>query len=608
MDKTTENWTKSLVQTVVLDQTAAALMQSKGIDGYVSAVQNFNGINDHVLWEQNFILLQFTWLHYQAEATSELAGDGGWINMHVHISWMALTATLKTMIDHELKINNSEFAMLVNMFLCIALGFIINKFGGLLCCSRGWCHYKGLNSYHVLMAGKIIAAIGDRSLDNVQHKIVTTYFAPGNGLVLSIVNVAQYVGQSTVNVMSQNIGSYSWPLWIGTIMGLFSFLCTICIFALNSLASQVWVESKFKHPIGQLCTKCPLRLGLQFAQQRLKKGAVVGRWVLSFYLLLPIGLTPFLGILSNAGADHKASVSLRMYVPHLHALVKIFRDSANIYFAIKKSLVQGSIIITMTATGKLQDLSPTSSLDSAMMVWLVYAFISMLILGVLLGACYMPWGQQCLPAMQLSQNRVNLMHLVGETPQGGDLEDPHTDNHLAEHLQFLRDKAHTWFKFDTWPVQTVVVSKIFFFDTAFVSDGHLCLCNPGSLLSDFTKIFPIAPEPSQQAINNEWSSELLSSLPSTQNINVLMDPEQNLIAAAYDIIAFDGDGIHPQAGFHHMVNQSSSYGSYRFGTGSTPQCPIGNRLLIVMNDNLKIYLSGNMSQALELLGNSPTIN
>ena len=34
----------------------------------------------------------------------------------------------------------------------------------------------------------------------------------------------------------------------------------------------------------------------QFAQQRLKKGAVIGGWVSSFYLLLPVGLTPFLGV------------------------------------------------------------------------------------------------------------------------------------------------------------------------------------------------------------------------------------------------------------------------------------------------------------------------
>lgn len=34
----------------------------------------------------------------------------------------------------------------------------------------------------------------------------------------------------------------------------------------------------------------------QFAQQRLQKGAVIGGWVSSFYLLLPACLTPFLGV------------------------------------------------------------------------------------------------------------------------------------------------------------------------------------------------------------------------------------------------------------------------------------------------------------------------
>lgn len=34
----------------------------------------------------------------------------------------------------------------------------------------------------------------------------------------------------------------------------------------------------------------------QFAQQRLKKGAVIGGWVSNFYLLLPACLTPFIGI------------------------------------------------------------------------------------------------------------------------------------------------------------------------------------------------------------------------------------------------------------------------------------------------------------------------
>ncbi|KAG1852504.1 hypothetical protein F4604DRAFT_1933652 [Suillus subluteus] len=80
----------------------------------------------------------------------------------------------------------------------------------------------------------------------------------------------------------------------------------------------------------------------------------------------------------------------------------------------------------------------------------------------------------------------------------------HNHTPISERLRLLRDKAHAWFKFDTRPVQTVIVPE------TFVSNGHLCLGH-----------------------------------------------EQNLVAAAYEIIgksgayidllALDGDGSHPRA-------------------------------------------------------------
>lgn len=45
---------------------------------------------------------------------------------------------------------------------------------------------NNFNSYHVLIAGKVLAAIGDGSLDNAQHRIFSTYFAPGRGFAFSI--------------------------------------------------------------------------------------------------------------------------------------------------------------------------------------------------------------------------------------------------------------------------------------------------------------------------------------------------------------------------------------------------------------------------------------
>ncbi|KAG2107428.1 uncharacterized protein F5147DRAFT_774258 [Suillus discolor] len=69
-------------------------------------------------------------------------------------------------------------------------------------------------------------------------------------------------------------------------------------------------------------------------------------------------------------------------------------------------------------------------------------------------------------------------------------------------------------------------------------------------------IFPVLPKPSQQSIRRKWLPGTLCSVPNSDNLNVLMDPAQNLIAVAYvvddktvyiNLEALDGDGVHPQA-------------------------------------------------------------
>ena len=87
---------------------------------------------------------------------------------------------------------------LVNTFLCIGLGFYIDRFGGaVMSVVLAAFHLGGavvmsgaatnnLNSYPLLILGKVIAAIGDGSLDNAQHRIFSTYFAPGRGFAFSI--------------------------------------------------------------------------------------------------------------------------------------------------------------------------------------------------------------------------------------------------------------------------------------------------------------------------------------------------------------------------------------------------------------------------------------
>lgn len=59
---------------------------------------------------------------------------------------------------------------------------------------------NNLNSYPLLIVGKVLAAIGDGSLDNAQHRIFATYFGPGHGFAFSIGK--QYCSSCMVTIMT----------------------------------------------------------------------------------------------------------------------------------------------------------------------------------------------------------------------------------------------------------------------------------------------------------------------------------------------------------------------------------------------------------------------
>jgi len=403
-----------------------------------------------------------------------------------------LIVSLKTTIIKETKINNSQFATLVavtnlvNTFLCIGLGFAIDKWGGtIMSIFLAFFHLSGtmvmsgaatnnLNSYPLLIVGKVLAAIGDGSLDNAQHRIFSTYFAPGRGFAFSIgsiwgiANLAQFTGSSTANVIATNLGSYAWALWISSAISLFSLLCAITVFFLDIHLRRrysVTDQTNGKRHVGAVkkgafrlsaIQHLPLTFWLvvffavfenagvqsfvsistQFAQQRLMKGAVIGGWVSNFYLLLPACLTPFIGIYIDVFGQrigflflsgltflismlllkfsHTIPTFVAAYVfyalsqcvtpaPQVEIIRSIIPDPQYFAtgFAIKKSVVQASIVIITTAAGRLQDDSASDSLDPAVTLWLVYAFISVAISGTLLLLSYT--AKSTLPAARLSQ-------------------------------------------------------------------------------------------------------------------------------------------------------------------------------------------------------------
>ncbi|KAI0339110.1 MFS general substrate transporter [Trametopsis cervina] len=403
-----------------------------------------------------------------------------------------LIVAMKTTIIKETKINNSQFATLVavtnlvNTFLCIGIGFTIDKWGGpKLSVILASFHLSGamvmsgaatnnLNSYPLLIVGKVLAAIGDGSLDNAQHRIFSTYFAPGKGFAFSIgaiwgiANLAQFTGSTTANIIATNLGSYAWALWISSAISLFSLLCAISVYFLDIFLRgkyNVTDQTNGKRHVGAP-RKATFRLSAirhlpftfwmvvffavfenagvqsfvsistQFAQQRLKKGAVIGGWVANFYLLLPACLTPFIGIYIDVFGQrigflflsgltflismlllkfsHTVPTFIAAYVfyalsqcvtpaPQVEIIRSIIPDPQYFAtgFAIKKSIVQASIVIITTAAGKLQDDSSTDSLDPGVSLWLAYAFISVAISGTLLILSYT--AKNSLPAARLSQ-------------------------------------------------------------------------------------------------------------------------------------------------------------------------------------------------------------
>ncbi|KAG1775184.1 hypothetical protein EV702DRAFT_1199507 [Suillus placidus] len=240
---------------------------------------------------------------------------------------------------------------------------------------------------------------------------------------------------------------------------------------------------------------------------------------------------------------------------------------------------------------------------------------------------------------------------------------PNTENGIpvSTRLQLLRDKAHAWFKVDIHSFETVLIKGVTQTRKNFVAGGHLYLWNAQE---DTATIFPIFPKPSQQSIQRDWPPGALCSVPHSYNLDVFMDPAQNLIAVVYvadhetvyiRLGTLDGDDVHPQAAGERLFLSDNSYNSLEtiraklkgFGrhialwrrldddnwasleevwqlqiwdwqnsttsnsilNGGVPYqsnttidfCFLGNNRLLVITDNLKLYSIEDMSQTPELL-------
>jgi hypothetical protein len=145
---------------------------------------------------------------------------------------------------------------------------------------------------------------------------------------------------------------------------------------------------------------------------------------------------------------------------------------------------------------------------------------------------------------------------------------PVSNDHIsvAERLQLLRDNARAWFKFDIHSFKTISIpDKFHEFTATYIANGHAYFWKPSI---DSARILPILPKPSKQTIQRDFSPGSLCAVSDHSDINVFMDPAQNLLAIAYSIgndnypsdeksyielLTLDGDGTHPRAAGRMLI-------------------------------------------------------
>ncbi|KAF2221073.1 major facilitator superfamily domain-containing protein [Elsinoe ampelina] len=147
-----------------------------------------------------------------------------------------LTGAMKTTIKKELKINNTQFALLEASedFMVTALmllsGIVTDRIGGAGAMLYGNIIYSvgsilvaaaaQTKSYKFMMAGRVVRALGDIATQVAQYKVFSSWFAPSNGFAstigfeLGIGKIGAFAGKSSANIIAEKTGNFAWVFWV----------------------------------------------------------------------------------------------------------------------------------------------------------------------------------------------------------------------------------------------------------------------------------------------------------------------------------------------------------------------------------------------------------
>ncbi|KAK8172956.1 LOW QUALITY PROTEIN: major facilitator superfamily domain-containing protein [Phyllosticta citrichinensis] len=170
----------------------------------------------------------------------------------------ALNSAMNSTIKKELKINNSQFAVLeasedfikVSTILApecrqidaMLWGNVVYFLGSILVAAGAT-----VKSYQCMVGGTIVTAFGDIATQVVQYKVFCGWFAPSGGfastlgLELGIGKIGSFVGKATANIIAKNTGNFA---WVAVFVNLFTIFVLLAFLLFKNWSLHVFSGSR----------------------------------------------------------------------------------------------------------------------------------------------------------------------------------------------------------------------------------------------------------------------------------------------------------------------------------------------------------------------------
>ncbi|KPM38852.1 hypothetical protein AK830_g7693 [Neonectria ditissima] len=160
-----------------------------------------------------------------------------------------VTGALKSTLKKELNISNTQYAVLdssesfIKVTLILLSGALTDRYGGASTMLWGNAVFSAgailiaaattVRNYKFMIFGVVVQALGDVATQVAQYKIFSSWFPPSSGFAstlafeLGIGKIGSFVGKATANVISTNLGDFSWAYWMSVFMNLFTNVATV---------------------------------------------------------------------------------------------------------------------------------------------------------------------------------------------------------------------------------------------------------------------------------------------------------------------------------------------------------------------------------------------